>query len=508
MAYFLFFFVGLLLLPFSLNSWSHIFGTPQTNYGLIHLLFMGCGLALIPKASKTDLYSSLFFIILFSLINALSHPQYKLEWLDNWHPYNFTALFGALCLLPLGILLKTENNIWVKRIGICFVIALILLSQNKTMKYSLLILGPLFYLLRNVELKRWHAAVLVSVIPFAVLGVEALSYAHFNLGSVTSRFITHTGIFKAFVAEPLRILTGFGFGNSGQLVDIHLTELPIELYKKTLYSPTWDGIDRLEFDSYHGIIETFTSAGILGALLQLSIWIIPILKSKQKDLVTDTFLVSLWILHHCMWFTLPVQWVFDILFFRLILPNENITSAKPFVLKTFSFLFWVPALVLIHIMITFNRIETPLTRLFPESLESNVMLYKNTQTFGNIVLDDILEGEASTQMLHKFILATKNLEDFPFVTIYARTKACEFLFPDFKAEWEKTIIYAMKRYGSRYDLVYSYLKRSRMSDKFVNKYLKLYPNNPALLWYYWKYHSLTLDQLKLVAKLQKFVCLG
>lgn len=523
--------LGICVSPCINNIWHHVFGSSQNSYGVLHLAWCVFALTAIPSVTRPMFYSSCIFIAVFVIINVVSNPFHKLVWVHNWHPFFFMNIFGALALFPLAYAIHNpikHKNFWLAGIILC-----IYLSNCKTLLLGIMLTTPIYFLRRYINTPKYVAVTLCACIPLAVIVIEWAVFRHnvinhpvltdfivyeksILLSTLHSRFLTLKAIFHTFMDHPWRILCGFGFGTSGELMLQSLTKLPVQIYQDGVLNPSWGEILKIEFHSYHGLVEALISMGVGGLIIQLYIWLLPILRAKPEKRLITTLVMSLWIFQQSTWFTIELQWLFDIFFLRTVMPNNqpslNIQHTRT--VKWLSFIFVPIAGLLIHMMICFNHYNNILHTWFGAPARVNQSFYRTTQTYGEaqrltFIQNTVTYDEVRTFLIHtqKYFAKpfTESLNNLPFVTVWTRLRCFawlaqnNYLSTTDETNWEETAIYAMSAYPHRFDIIYSYANwlykntiiTPQKCQGQLQTWLTTYPNNPV--WQYFHQKSCGQD---------------
>lgn len=304
------------------NSIVHHLGSPLLGEGSV--LF--CGLSLLSFAidnssEKSIIYwSAVFAGIVAGILVFLHHPQHGLKVNPDWLPYVFGAFLApiALGIYAVSTHLKSKTQ---QKILLLLSCLLLLLSHNKTAWAALALSLCVWPIIKHRQrLQKYLCASIPfgTIIAIYVLGAKHIVEKWPVFSSLESRKLALQSYVLTWNDNPLKLLSGNGWGYYFENLQKQITRLPVAFFQDNSWKPSWDGIDRLDFHCMHFGAETLFSIGIIGLILYITLLVTPLSEPTTRKSRIHIFIFV--ILFGCLtstWFTLVCVWPFLIVGFSI-----------------------------------------------------------------------------------------------------------------------------------------------------------------------------------------------
>jgi len=334
LIFFSFALISLLATLWANNSTVHHLGSPLLGEGSV--LF--CGLSLLSFAidnssqKNTIYWSAVFAGIIAGILVFLHHPQHGLKVNPNWLPYVFGAFLApiALGIYAVGTRLKSKTQ---QKILLLLSCLLLLLSHNKTAWAALILSLCIWPIIKH---KQHLQKYICASIPFGmmigiyVLGTKCVVEKWPIFSSLESRKLALQTYALTWKDNPLKLLSGNGWGYYFENLQKQITKLPVVLFQDNSWKPSWDGVDRFDFHCMHFGAETLFSIGIIGLILYITLLVSPLSEAPTRKSKIHTFMfVTLFGCVTSTWFTLVCVWPFLILGFSIFDRYKIIITRAP-----------------------------------------------------------------------------------------------------------------------------------------------------------------------------------
>lgn len=315
---------SLLVTLWAKNPILHHFGVPILGEGSV--IFFGLALlslGLDNAQSKIFIYwSAIIAAFSAGFLVFLNHPAHGLNINSEWLPYVFGAFLAPLAAGLFAISTVTSNK--KIHIGILILCALLLyLSHNKTSWVAVFVGFCFWVAFRKVKYHWEIQKYLCAGLPFLSLTAIYILPCWFDLPTLYSRKLAIQTYILSWCKSPLTLLYGNGWGYYFENLQKNITKLPVKFFHNGVWSPDWDGVERLDFHSMHLGAECLFSIGFIGVALYVCLILAPYdtTNLKKNSLVSFIFTV----LFGCLtstWFTLVCTWPFFILGFSILVQNK------------------------------------------------------------------------------------------------------------------------------------------------------------------------------------------
>ncbi|MHA1558422.1 MAG: hypothetical protein ACTSXG_01245 [Alphaproteobacteria bacterium] len=501
--------LSLILLPIHPHPKLSFYGLPQTGEGILfYLSFLVLCFGIYNTETfyikRIILPSAIAASLAVTIITVINHPYYRIEYNPYWLPHVFTAFIAFLGLGILSTYSFFKEKQVIKWSIFAYCIFLILISYNKTAITSGCILSFIF-LVPNNFIKRFKFPMIftVALIPFGVILFEYILAKNFT--SIDSRINFLNILYQYFYEHPFNLLVGTGFGKYTDILAAYITKLPLSFYSEGIWSPTWEGIERLDFHSHHQLLEMLLAQGIIGALLYL-LWPIMILKNTDiRNFKMVFFFVCLWFFITSMWFLVPLCIPFIALGFSLIDKNSKKQIPLPYFLKSHFLIGFISITLLIgsimqmcctfsyptHIGSLYNHLKKPPPELpgCHETTGIQLANYLNTAAFYAKSPNSFYKKQRLKKIL-KNAIALKNPPILLIISIIKTLDEIIFATTDDLEKKKlnflrnKYVKFLLQQAPHRIDLCANHLLSIDNKDALdqIQKYLEKYPSNEIALW--------------------------
>lgn len=284
----------LVLIPLGLATWSLVaglawsdlpylswFGTPQQGEGIawyldLSILTVAARVAWrLPRLRK---WAGWCAVVGLSAAAILCLPG---EVKRTWSLYRFQDYFafhGIFTFLVAATFLQPRSRLaWGAVILLCAFSVTI--SENRAAIAICVVAAIASAAVIWICRKRYRLSLgmlLAGVIVFPVTVLYATHYlGHGAVGSSTwSRALHYDVALDALVTEPIKLVTGYGWGHYADLLNTYLPVDKINFVAVHGAIANWDAVSgKSHYHSHHFLIEALLSAGLVGLILA---WLYPI----------------------------------------------------------------------------------------------------------------------------------------------------------------------------------------------------------------------------------------
>lgn len=492
----------------------HVLGTPTlgegaTLWGGLFLLSVAMEKSLHQKHDTLLGYSCLVSSLVALTLCLFNHQIFGIQFAPEWTPYSFNAFLASMSVGLIGALLVFPHLVHM----VCFTfIMLIIVSLNKT-AWVFLSFGLIYYwVFSHTQYLLSALKKLIFATPFLIIGF--ILHLRFGLyfQSLYSRKLGFFVYIQEWFKNPLSLFTGHGWGAYYEYLQIHLQKLPVSLYQNDHWSPTWDGVERLDFHCMHQGLESLFALGVSGIVLLSFLYLRPLAGKIPSSVYLPAFLGSLlFTALTSTWFTTPALWPFYIFFlvaFSRAAPSFNI----PPILYRFTIVFTTLGCILTAFVIgdTALRYEPPKTSIFYSiSNKSFLPLSKRTTIYaqsgfhmGQWMIHSHRWQHIKPETKLKILHSLKTHYRPSLSSLMSDVPIAHFL-NSFRAQFktlgvkEKLLIYQlwgvinnkiMTHYPSRLDLLFDYItflfeqKEFQQADQLLIQLEKIDAHNSAVMW--------------------------
>lgn len=328
--YFLsFILLGVAVAPWVYSFELHYFGLPQADGLIFYISFLVMYLACCAlmnnayeKAVRAVVIMAVFLIIGFVVLN---HQNYHISLNPKWSIYVFSAFIAFIGLCVVSMRLSETVEFWCRSLML-FGIGIIAISFNKTAILGLLIASCVFpvHLYKNYMGRFWGYFV-VSLAPFAFI-IATITLAKnypVTFESLDCRYKQLLVVFWEFYDHPLRLLSGFGFGHFIDGLLHQLIAVGSGFYENGIWKPTWGGIDRIDFNAQHYIVDALLSCGILGGMWAFGLPLFLLWLAPKHCFNLVVFICFIWICIASTWFMLYLHLPFMALLCAFIATSSD-----------------------------------------------------------------------------------------------------------------------------------------------------------------------------------------